>query len=52
MVGATLVDALNEGLDKLEIKFLTPYLGNEQLVDFLDPRQFYYLPPQQPYPEP
>lgn len=45
-VGATFVDKLNTGVDKLLHKFLSPYLGHEDEVDFFNPKEYYYLPPQ------
>lgn len=51
MVGATVVDKLNEKVDKIVNDFLSPYFGKQDLVDFFEP-QYAYLPPQSPPPPP
>lgn len=48
IVGATLVDKLNDVADKILLdKVFAPYLGKQELVDFFEP-PYYYLPPEKP----
>lgn len=46
LVGATVVDKLNNKFNKIVDKFLSPYFGNEDVVNFFEPQQYHYLPPQ------
>lgn len=46
VVGATLVDKINEGVDKIAQNVLSPYFGKKDLVDSIDPSPYFYLPPQ------
>lgn len=48
IVGATFVDKLNDVADNLLNDALSPYFGKEELVDFLEPSPYYYLPPEKP----
>lgn len=48
IVGATFVDNLNKAADKVVHNVLSPYLGKQKLVDFLEPSPYYYLPPEKP----
>lgn len=48
MVGATILDTLNDGLDQIMTKIISPYLGMEDTVDFLEPSPYYYLPTEYP----